>query len=282
MEMADQNSVSSGLTGRRRYFIKLSYDGSAFHGWQRQPNASSVQQAVEEALSTVLGTCVGVTGAGRTDTGVNARVMYAHFDVPEGALSHIADTRKILGSLRRLCGRMISVIDILPVVPEAHARFDATLRRYRYFAIFSPSPFAGRYAWAAPESLDVRAMNEAASILIATDDFTSFAKLHGNAVTNICRVSEAVWTPYEYPAGERGLVFTIAADRFLRNMVRAVVGTLVEVGRGKMTIPQFREVIAARDRCAAGTSMPAHALFLWDVEYSPGIFLDTPSDNEKS
>lgn len=277
--MTDQNSVSGGESGRRRYFIKLSYDGSAFHGWQRQPNASSVQQTVEEALSTVLGIPVVVTGAGRTDTGVNAREMYAHFDVPEIALSRISDTQKIIGSLRRLCGRMIGVMDLLPVSPEAHARFDATLRRYRYFAIFSPSPFAGRYAWSAPDSLDVEAMNEAASILKATDDFTSFAKLHGNAATNICRVSEAVWTPYQYPTGEAGLVFTIAADRFLRNMVRAVVGTLVEVGRGKMTVPQFRDVIAARDRCAAGTSMPAQALFLWDVEYGPGVLPDICPDN---
>lgn len=246
-----------------RRFLKLSYSGAPFCGWQRQPNAPSVQQTLEEALSTILRTDVSVTGAGRTDTGVNARVMYAHFDTDAA----LPESERLLRGLNRLCGPAIAVHDIMDVPAEAHARFDATLRTYKYFVTFEKSPFDAAFSWLSPSALDMAAMNMAAGILLHTDDFTSFAKLHSDARTNICRVQRADWEPWTSPTGTPGAVFTISADRFLRNMVRAVVGTLVEVGRGKMSPDGFSDVIDRRDRCSAGTSMPPQALFLWDVKY---------------
>ncbi len=261
-----------------RYFVRLAYDGTPFHGWQRQPNAGSVQQTLEEALHTVLRQPIDIVGAGRTDTGVNARVMYAHFDLPtppEDKERPICpeDKGRLIGSLNRLCGPSIAIEDILPVKEDAHARFDACEREYRYFVIYSKSPFQRYFAWHSPATLDIDKMNEAASILIDTADFTSFAKLHSDAKTNICDVREAKWTDYTFPTGEAGLVFTIRADRFLRNMVRAVVGTLVDVGRNKIDIDSFRKIIEKKDRCAAGTSMPPNPLFLWDIKYPEDIFL---------
>lgn len=246
-----------------RRFLKLSYSGAPFCGWQRQPNAPSVQQTLEEALSTILRTDVSVTGAGRTDTGVNARVMYAHFDTDAA----LPESERLLRGLNRLCGAAIAVHDIIDVSAEAHARFDATLRTYKYFVTFEKSPFDAAFSWHSPSALDMGTMNMAAGILLHTDDFTSFAKLHSDSRTNICRVSRADWEPWTSSAGTPGAVFTISADRFLRNMVRAVVGTLVEVGRGKMSPDGFSDVIDRRDRCSAGTSMPPQALFLWDVKY---------------
>lgn len=246
-----------------RYFLEFAYDGGAFHGWQRQPNASSVQQTIEEALGVVLGCPTPVTGAGRTDTGVHARQMYAHFDIE----SEISDPWRLLRSLNRMCGRDIALRKLIPVADDAHARFDASERSYKYFVVFEKAPFLRDYVWESPSALDVERMNEAAEILLETEDFTSFAKLHTDVKTNICDVRKAVWDPYDNQFGIPGIVFTITADRFLRNMVRAVVGTLVDVGRGKLSIEEFRNVIQAKDRCSAGTSMPAQALFLWSVKY---------------
>lgn len=255
-----------------RYFLKLAYNGAPFHGWQSQPNAVSVQQKVEEALSTVTRCNVDITGAGRTDAGVHARCMYAHFDLPEP----IADKGRFLLSLNRIIGKDIAFYDVIEVPEEAHARFDATERTYKYFVTYRKSPFLYPYSWHSPSVLDVDAMNEAASLLLQTDDFTSFAKLHSDAKTNVCDVREAVWTPLSQDGASicdgvalpvPGLVFTISADRFLRNMVRAVVGTLVDVGRGKIDLDSFKKIIATKDRCAAGTSMPACALFLWNIKY---------------
>lgn len=248
-----------------RYFIRLSYRGAPFHGWQRQPNASSVQQTLEEALATVLRRETPVVGAGRTDTGVNARCMYAHFDYEPS----LPDRQRLIGALNRLCGRDIAIESILPVKEDAHARFDAVRRVYRYFVTDSKSPFLYPLSWQASSQLDYDRMNEAAEILLHTDDFTSFAKLHSDARTNICRVDTARWSE-PFPGVH---VFEIAADRFLRNMVRAVVGTLVDVGRGKISRDGFRAIIEARDRCSAGTSMPPQALYLWNVEYPPEIFI---------
>lgn len=242
-----------------RYFLRLAYNGARFHGWQIQPNAISVQEVIEKALSTALREKIEIVGAGRTDAGVNAREMYAHFDTA----SEITDKRALLLSLNRLCSKDIAIYNIIDVEDDAHARFDAVRREYKYFATRIKNPFMSPFMWFTPTRLDVEAMNKAADILKRTDDFTSFAKLHSDAKTNICRVTEAKW---EY-LDENTLVFTIAADRFLRNMVRAVVGTLVDVGRGKMTIEDFKRVIDAKDRCGAGQSMPAEALFLWTVEY---------------
>lgn len=246
-----------------RYFLKLAYNGAPFHGWQSQPNAVSVQQVIEEALSTIRRCKTPVLGAGRTDTGVNARVMYAHFDSDP-----IEDKRRFLLSMNRLCGPDIAIEDIIEVPAEAHARFDATEREYKYFVTFEKSPFLSSFSWHSPTRLDVEAMNEAARLLTEVSDFTSFAKLHSDAKTNICDLRHAAWEKWDNPYGVDGIVFTIRADRFLRNMVRAVVGTLVDVGRGKLSIDGFRKIIESRDRCSAGTSMPPQALFLWNVKYS--------------
>lgn len=246
-----------------RKFLKLSYDGGSYCGWQRQPNAPSVQQTIEESLQTILREPIAITGAGRTDTGVNARMMYAHFDF-DGPLP---EKRKLLNGLNRLCGQSISISDIIDVADDAHARFDATARTYRYFVAYEKSPFLRDCSWLCPSELDIEKMNSAAELLLQTDDFTSFAKLHSDAKTNICRVTEARWEVWENQYGIPGAVFIVTADRFLRNMVRALVGTLVEVGRGKLTIDGFREIIEMKDRCKAGTSMPPQALFLWDVKY---------------
>ncbi len=243
-----------------RYFIRLSYRGAPFHGWQIQPNATSVQEEIEKALSTVLRTDISIVGAGRTDTGVNARILYAHFDYH----SPLPDKGRLLVSLNRLVGRDIAIHDIFMVADDAHARFDATERTYKYFVAFDKTPFLYHLSWFCPNKLNIELMNKAAALLVDTEDFTSFAKLHSDAKTNICHVTHAQWTM----ENDSVAVFTITADRFLRNMVRAVVGTLVEVGRGKMTLEEFRNVIDRKDRCAAGQSMPGEALFLWDVRYA--------------
>ncbi len=252
-----------------RYFLQLSYNGSSFHGWQSQPNAVSVQETVEKAISTVTRRPVAVTGAGRTDTGVHARCMFAHFDLED----EIHDKGKFLLSLNRLCGPNVAFHDLIEVSPDAHARFDATERTYKYIVTFRKSPFLSGLSWHSPSVLDVEKMNEAAAILTDTSDFTSFAKLHSDVKTNICDVRNAIWTPLSdqgqsgisFPGD--GIVFTISADRFLRNMVRAVVGTLVEVGRGKISLNGFREIIERKNRCAAGTSMPPGGLYLWEIKY---------------
>ncbi len=242
----------------QRYFIRLAYRGAKFHGWQRQPNASSVQQTIEDALSLLCRCEITITGAGRTDTGVNARTMYAHVDIP---LSTVPDER-FRASLNKLVGPDIAIYDFIAVPPEAHARFDAESRTYKYFVSDVKSPFNYPLTWFSPAKLDYNAMNEAASILLDTADFTSFSKLHTDVKTNICRVTCAEWQTCDNMH-----VFTITADRFLRNMVRAVVGTLVEVGRGKLSCDGFFRIIQSKNRCAAGTSMPGHALFLWDITY---------------
>lgn len=281
--------------GFDRYFMRLAYNGLPYHGWQRQPGDISVQQLLEEALAKVMRLpAVPVTGAGRTDAGVSAACMIAHFDLPSSLAVTPGKEPRILHSLNSLLGPNIVVYRIWKVRRDAHARFDAIARSYRYFAHTVRSPFTGGMSWLAPAGLDFHAMNRAAELLLDTDDFTSFAKLHSDARTNICHVTHAAWRPqdaseWECPQSEASdcvadgceaadciagnrrrptmWVFEITADRFLRNMVRAVVGTLVEVGRGKLSLDSFREVIEKRDRCAAGTSMPAGPLFLHDVTY---------------
>jgi len=251
-----------------RHFIKLGYNGAGFHGWQSQPSASSVQQTIENALSTVMRTRVSIVGAGRTDTGVHARRMYAHFDTEHP----LTDRHRIIASVNRLVGRNIAIYDIMDVKPEAHARFDAVSREYRYFVSDEKSPFLFPLSWHSCFPLDYSKMNEAAALLLSTSDFTSFAKLHSDAKTNICNVTKAEWSTDEN-YGTSLHVFTICADRFLRNMVRAVVGTLVDVGRNKISVTDFQNIINKKDRCCAGTSMPPEALFLWDVSYPGNIFI---------
>ncbi len=242
-----------------RYFMHLAYRGEPFHGWQSQPNAVSVQSTIEDALAKIMREPIKIVGAGRTDAGVNAHSMIAHFDVS----SPIANVDAMVRGLNSLVGRDIAIYSIKPVHDEAHARFDAVLRTYHYYAHSAKSPFCYDLSWQAPATLDYDKMNEAAKILLEVDDFTSFAKLHADNKTNICKVTYAKWKPL----GDGRWVFVITADRFLRNMVRAVVGTLVEVGRGKITIDDFRRIIDEKDRCSAGTSMPGQALFLWEVKY---------------
>ena len=242
--------------------MRLSYRGEPYHGWQCQPGDVTVQEVIETALSKVLRRPMKIVGAGRTDAGVNARMMIAHFDVGEP----LADTVRLVGSLNALVGRDIAIQEIYRVPDDMHARFDATSRTYHYYAVGEKSPFFYPLSWKAPAGLDYDAMNRAAALLLDTSDFTSFANLHTDAKTNICRVTHAQWHRIDTLGGE-GWVFVITADRFLRNMVRAVVGTLVEVGRGKITVEEFGRIIERKDRCAAGTSMPGHALYLWEVTY---------------
>ena len=239
--------------------MKLAYRGANFHGWQSQPNAVSVQSTIEDALTTIMRTPIKITGAGRTDTGVNARMMIAHFDVEQP----LPSPDGLVKALNSLVGKDIAIYSISPVHDDAHARFDATSRTYHYYIHTEKSPFLYPLSWQAPVNLNFELMNKAAEILLGIDDFTSFAKLHTDVKTNICKVTYAKWEQIS----ENQWMFVITADRFLRNMVRAVVGTLVDVGRGKITIQQFADIISAKDRCAAGTSMPAQALFLWDVTY---------------
>lgn len=248
----------------------MAYDGTRYHGWQIQPNGISVQETLQDALATLLRRPVPVTGAGRTDAGVHARMMVVHFDFeyagePEKKIDGVWLTDK----LNRLLPPDISVYQTIPVAGDAHARFDALSRTYHYFVHVGKSPFLRAYSCRLFRSLDFEAMNRAAAVLFEYTDFTSFSKTNTDTKTNNCRIMKAQWT--EVAPGEWR--FEIQADRFLRNMVRAVVGTLVEVGRGKMDVEGFRRVIEGKDRCGAGESMPGNALFLVDVQYPERCFM---------
>lgn len=249
---------------KRRYFIYFSYKGTAYHGWQVQPNGISVQEVLIKALSTILRTDTDVTGAGRTDTGVHARLMVAHFDVENG----IAEPALLTKKLNSLLPHDIAVYRVAEVKPDAHARFDAVARRYEYHLVTRKNVFLEELAARENQELDFEAMNNAARILFEYRDFTSFSKLHTDVKTNNCVITRAEWKQQ----GEEW-VFTIEADRFLRNMVRAIVGTLFEVGRHKLTVEGFRNVIEAKNRCNAGTSVPAKGLYLVDVQYPDNLFL---------
>ncbi len=246
-----------------RYFIYLSFDGTRYCGWQIQPDSPSVQETLEKALSLFLRQDIHVTGAGRTDTGVHARMMVAHFDIPEPA-----DAGWMTSKLNGILPDDIAVQRIVPVAADAHARFDAVSRTYRYYVSLRKTPFLRDYSWRLLNRPDFDMMNKAAGLLLSTTDFTSFSKLHTDTKTNDCRVTEAHWSD----AGDGTWVFCITADRFLRNMVRAIVGTLMEVGRGKITLDEFACIINAKDRCRAGDSAPAQGLFLENVEYPDRVF----------
>lgn len=247
-----------------RYFIELRYLGAAYCGWQRQPGMPTVQQTLEGALATLLRAPIAVTGAGRTDTGVNASYYVAHFDTAEP----IDDPARIVYKLDFLLPGDISVEGITPVAEAAHARFDAREREYRYFIEPRKNPFTRALTWQYFVPLDVGRMNLAAEELLRHDDFTSFAKLNSNNKTNLCRVRHAAW---EVGPDER-LCFTIRADRFLRNMVRSIVGTLVDVGRGRHTVEDFRQIVVRRDLSLSSGGAPAQGLFLSDVVYPSAIF----------
>lgn len=247
-----------------RYFIELQYHGGAYCGWQRQPDQPSVQQTLEQGLAVLLRTPVPVTGAGRTDTGVNASYYVAHFDT----LDPIADLRQTVYKLNYILPGDIAVTGLTPVDPQAHARFDATEREYRYYIEQRKNPFSRAFVWQYYVPLDMERMNRAAALLPKYDDFTSFAKLNSNNKTNLCRVRCADWERQD----DGVLRFTIRADRFLRNMVRAVVGTLVDVGRGRYTVEEFGGIIASRDLSRSSAGAPAQGLFLSDVVYPPEVF----------
>lgn len=242
--------------------MRLAYRGANYHGWQSQPNDISVQETIEKALSTVLRQPTAITGAGRTDAGVNAAMMIAHFDTEQP----IADRELLVRSLNGILDKDIAIYSVFPVKDDAHARFDATSRTYKYFAHTAKSPFLYELSWQCPPNLNFGLMNEAAAHLLNYTDFTSFSKLHTDTATNNCRVTRASWEQ----EGQQW-VFTITADRFLRNMVRAIVGTLVDVGSGKITVEDFDRIIEKKDRCSAGTSMPGSALFLWNITYQYDI-----------
>lgn len=248
----------------QRFFIIFSYDGAAYHGWQVQPNAITVQQVLEEALSLVLRKEITVVGAGRTDTGVNASKMVAHVDLPKDT-----DTAQLKYKLNRILPNDIAVSDIRKVRNNAHARFDAVERSYSYFVTTVKSPFTRKYTCRVPYDIDFNAMNEAAKVLYEYIDFTSFSKLHTDVKTNNCKITKASWRKIE----ENCWVFEIEADRFLRNMVRAIVGTLLLVGRGKLNVAEFRNIIEKKERCAAGDSAVAEALFLTNVKYPEDIYI---------
>ena len=245
-----------------RYFIDLSFNGKNYCGWQIQPNGISVQQCLEEALSTLLQEKISITGAGRTDSGVHAALMVAHFDTKQP----IPDLSSLTDKLNRMLPPDIAVQQLKSVREDAHARFDALARTYKYYLTDKKDPFRQDFVYKVSKQPDFELMNKAAEILLQTTDFTSFSKLHTDVKTNNCCVSHARWEQ----EGETW-VFTITADRFLRNMVRAVVGTLLEVGRGKLSLEGFREVIELKDRGKAGTSVPGHALFLVDITYPDDI-----------
>lgn len=249
-----------------RFFIHLAYNGASYCGWQTQPELPTVQLTLEQALSTLLRQKIAVVGCGRTDTGVHASDFFAHFDVDEAKVVEASLNVGFLDSLTFKLNNIlppdIAIYNIFPVAPNAHARFDATARTYQYHVSQQRLPFRqGQYCRIYYKP-DIDLMNEAARVLMEYEDFTSFAKLHTQVKTNICHLSMAHWDAVgdEY-------VFTIRSNRFLRNMVRSVTGTLLDVGRGKLTIEGLRKIIEKKDRCAAGVSMPACGLFLTKVEY---------------
>ena len=241
-----------------RYFVTFAYDGTNYHGWQIQPNGDSVQEELQKALSTILRETIEVVGAGRTDAGVHARHMAAHFETEREI-----DCAQLAYKLNRLLPRDISVDKVFAVAPDMHARFSATLRTYHYYIHTRKNPFLRQYSCELHYDLDFELMNEAASHLLQVEDFGAFCKAHTDVKTTLCNVTEAIWTH----DGDDAWHFRISANRFLRNMVRAVVGTLIEVGRHRMTIEQFDRVVASGSRSKAGESMPGNALFLEEVRY---------------
>lgn len=248
-----------------RYFIYLSYDGSSYCGWQIQPNGISIQEVVQKALSLLLQEEISIVGAGRTDSGVHAKMMVAHFDTAANFDFSSAD---FISKLNSLLPHAISAKKIVNVKNEAHARFDAISRTYEYHIIIDKNPFLHNFAMRIFHPLNIEKMNEASQVLLKYTDFTSFSKLHTDVKTNNCKIMVANW----HFDGEK-YVFSIQADRFLRNMVRAIVGTLIDVGKEKISIEKFKEIIELKNRCKAGASVPAKGLYLIDVHYPDTLFL---------
>lgn len=246
-----------------RYFIKLSFKGTRYHGWQKQENATTVQSVLDDALSTFFSSPIETVGCGRTDAGVHASEFFAHCDLPE-----IEDPSQVVYKLNKILPKDIAIMDILSVKADGHSRFDAVKRVYEYKVSRQKNPFSQELAYYYYGELDVDAMNECANLLMEYEDFSAFSKSNTQVNNNNCKVYYAGWVIHE---GE--LVFTIAANRFLRNMVRAIVGTLMEVGKGKLDSTGFRKVIEAKDRGEAGVSVPADGLYLKAIEYPGEVFI---------
>lgn len=240
-----------------RYFIKIAYSGTHYHGWQQQPNATSVQETINIAISTILNTEINLMGAGRTDTGVHAKEMFAHFDFDK-----IIDVPNIIHKLNSYLPKDIAVHDIILVADEAHARFDAIKRTYEYQINLGKDPFSQGQSWYFHQSLDITLMNEAAKLLFNYIDFQCFSKVNTDVNTFDCTIYQAQWI-----LDNEKLIFTISSNRFLRNMVRAIVGTLVNVGLRKITVNDFENIIKSKNRDRAGFSVPAHGLYLIEIEY---------------
>lgn len=244
---------------KKRYFIQIAYDGSTYHGWQIQPNAITVQELLDKALSVVLRQPIETLGCGRTDSGVHAKDFFAHFDVTD------INEQKVITSLsgiNALLPYQIAAKKIIPVADDSHARFDATSRTYKYHVHFEKDPFRLNRSWLVKDKLDVDLMNQAASLLFDYTDFSCFSKSNTQTFTNNCKVSMA-----HFEEQEDGLVFTIQADRFLRNMVRAIMGTLVRIGKHEITMEDFKAIIESKNRSEAGQSVPACGLYLVKIEY---------------
>ncbi len=247
-----------------RYFLKLAYNGANYSGWQIQSNAPSIQETVNSAISTILQVDINVVGCGRTDTGVHAKEFYAHFDLN----TDISSNRKeIIKRLNHFLPKDISIFDIIPINKEAHARFDAVSRSYQYIISNRKDPFYKDFSYYVHNNLNIDIMNKTASLLLDYTDFTSFSKLHTQVKTNNCKIMKAYWEEIDHL-----LIFSITADRFLRNMVRAIVGTLLDVGRGKKSIEEFKKIIESKNRSNAGYSVPPQGLFLTNIEYPTNIF----------
>lgn len=242
-----------------RYFIEIAYNGAKFHGWQVQPNAITVQETLTHALSTILrDKSIHLIGCGRTDTGVHASQFFAHFDTE----TKIEDCEKLIFKLNSFLKTNIACYRCFEVFNDFHARFDATSRTYRYFIHNRKNPFIDELSYFCNQDLDIDKMNKAAKLMFNYKDFTSFSKLHTDAKTNICTLYHAEWTE-----NEKGFVFEIKANRFLRNMVRSIVGTLLDVGMNKISLKEFTDIIESEDRSEAGTSVPGKGLFLTKIEY---------------
>lgn len=250
-----------------RYFIKLAYNGTHYHGWQSQPNASSVQETLGKAVSVILNTEISLMGAGRTDTGVHAKEMFAHFD-----FENPFDSQNIVHKLNSYLPKDIVVYAIIPVQDDAHARFDAKKRTYEYRINTFKDAFLQEGSWYFHQALDLDLMNEAAQLLFNHIDFQCFSKVNTDVNTFDCTIFEARWTRGIAEQGiakqeKDKLVFTISANRFLRNMVRAIVGTLINVGLHKISLDDFNVIIKSKNRENAGISVPAHGLYLTKIDY---------------
>lgn len=260
-----------------RYFIKLSYFGKPYHGWQKQPNAVTVQQTVEEALSTILRVSTTIMGAGRTDTGVHAKQMFAHFDIFDEAEAlrkvNIKNLKELSHKLNRLLPASIAVHNISEVKADAHTRFDALARTYRYRITQIKNPFTTEQTYFCKYDLDLERMRQAAKILVDYTDFECFSKSNTEVNNYLCSITESYWEERE-----NELHYMITANRFLRNMVRAIVGTFLEIGRRRHPVSWMHEVLASKDRSLAGASAPAHGLYLEKIIYPPGMIKEYGRD----